>query len=75
MLERSVTGAKDKGHRLILLVGDFDYYNRVGFNKVEKGRAIMPGPVDTNRILIAELVDGAFEGVSGAIRPDWDYAR
>jgi len=75
LLERSIAGAKDEGHRLILLIGDFAYYNRVGFKKVEKGRAIMPGPVDYNRLLIAELVDGAFEGVSGAIRPDWDYAK
>jgi predicted N-acetyltransferase YhbS len=75
LLDRSISGAKDKGHRLILLVGDFAYYNRVGFNKVEKGRATMPGPVDYSRLLVAELADGTFEGVSGAIRPDWDFAR
>jgi predicted N-acetyltransferase YhbS len=75
LLDRSISGAKDGGHRLILLVGDFAYYNRVGFNKVEKGRATMPGPVDYSRLLVAELADGAFEGVSGAIRPDWDFAK
>jgi predicted N-acetyltransferase YhbS len=75
LMERSITGARDKGHRLILLVGDFAYYNRLGFNKVTKGRATMPGPVDYSRLLVAELVDGAFEGVSGAIRPDWDFSR
>jgi predicted N-acetyltransferase YhbS len=35
----------------------------------------MPGPVDDRRLLVAELVGGAFEGVSGAIRPDWSKAR
>jgi hypothetical protein len=25
-------------------------------------------------LLVAELSDGAFETVSGAITPDWDYA-
>jgi hypothetical protein len=35
----------------------------------------MPGPVDYSRLLFAELVDGAFDGVSGAIRPDWDVAK
>ena len=35
----------------------------------------MPGPVDYSRLLVAELVDGAFDGVSGAIRPDWSMAR
>jgi predicted N-acetyltransferase YhbS len=32
----------------------------------------MPGPVDPARLLVAELVEGAFEGVSGAVRPEWD---
>ena len=71
LLERAVADAKAKGHRLVLLVGDEPYYSRVGFRRVPKGRAIMPGPVDYNRLLVAELVDGAFEGVSGAVRPDW----
>ena len=73
--ERALGEAKAKGHRLVLLVGDEPYYSRVGFKKVPKGRVIMPGPVDHDRILIVELVDGAFEGVSGAVRPDWDFAR
>ena len=75
LLERALTDAKAGGHRLVLLVGDEAYYNRVGFKPVPKGRAIMPGPVDYRRLLVAELVDGAFEGVSGAIRPDWSRAR
>jgi len=59
----------------VLLVGDEAYYSRVGFKAVPKGRATMPGPVDYSRLLVAELVDGAFEGVSGPIRPDWSTAR
>jgi predicted N-acetyltransferase YhbS len=74
LLDRSLAEAKAKGHRLVLLVGDEPYYSRVGFKRVPKGCAIMPGPVDHNRILIAELADGAFEGVSGAVRPDWSMA-
>ena len=35
----------------------------------------MPGPVDRARLLVCELVPGAFEGVSGMIRPDWSVAR
>ena len=34
----------------------------------------MPGPVDPARLLVAELEEGAFAGVSGAIRPEWDQA-
>jgi hypothetical protein len=35
----------------------------------------MPGPVDYSRLLVAELVDGAFNDVSGAVGPDWSLAR
>ena len=75
LLDRALADAKAKGHRLVLLIGDEAYYSRVGFKRVPKGRVIMPGPVDTNRILVAELVEGAFEGVSGAVRPDWGMAK
>ena len=75
LLRRALDDARARGHRLVLLIGDEEYYSRVGFKRVPKGRATMPGPVDYNRLLIAELVDGAFEGVSGAIRPDWSMAK
>lgn len=75
LLDRALGDARAKGHALVLLVGDEAYYGRVGFRRVPKGRARMPGPVDHDRILVAELEAGAFEGVSGAIRPDWNFAR
>jgi predicted N-acetyltransferase YhbS len=75
LLERALKDAKAKGHRLVLLVGDHDYYSRVGFKPVPKGRVTMPGPVNYDRLLVAELVEGAFDNISGAIRPDWSMAR
>jgi predicted N-acetyltransferase YhbS len=75
LLDRALREAKAKSHRLVVLVGDEAYYGRVGFKVIPKGHASMPGPVDTKRLLVAELVDGAFDGVSGAIRPDWSVAR
>ncbi|MDW4658025.1 hypothetical protein NQ257_25560, partial [Escherichia coli] len=63
-----------KDHRIIVLVGDEPYYSRVGFKPVPKGRMTMPGPVDYSRLLVMELVDGASEGVSGPIQPDWSKA-
>jgi len=70
LIERALQEAKDKGHRLVILVGDESYYEKCGFKRVPRGRAIMPGPVDPARLLLAELAEGAFEGVSGPIRPD-----
>jgi predicted N-acetyltransferase YhbS len=75
LLERALGDARARGHRLVVLVGDEPYYSSVGFKKIPKGRAIMPGPVDPDRLLVAELVDGAFDNVSGAIHPDWSKAK
>ena len=75
LLERALGDAKAKGHRLVFLVGDEAYYRRAGFKMVPQGRVTMPGPVDYKRLLFVELVDGAFDEVSGAVRPDWDHAK
>jgi len=75
LLDRCLSEARAKGERLVMLVGDEPYYSRVGFKRIPPGRVTMPGPVDHARVLIAELQEGAFEGVSGRIRPDWDFAR
>ena len=75
LLDRALREAKAKDHRLVFLIGDEAYYGRVGFKVVPKGRVAMPGPVDYNRLLVAELTDAAFDGASGAIRPDWSKAR
>jgi predicted N-acetyltransferase YhbS len=75
LLKRALDEAKARGHRLVLLVGDEAYYSRVGFKAVPEGRATMPGPVDYSRLLVAELADGAFDDVSGPIRPDWSHTR
>jgi predicted N-acetyltransferase YhbS len=74
LMERALNEAREKGFRLVVLVGDEAYYTRVGFKRIPKGRATMPGPVDPARLLVAELVERAFEGVSGPIRPDWEAA-
>jgi predicted N-acetyltransferase YhbS len=71
LLERAKRDARAAGHRLIVLVGDEAYYSRVGFKKISKGVVAMPGPVDPARLLVCELADGAFDNVSGRIRPDW----
>ena len=72
LIERALQEAKAKKHQLVVLVGDEPYYARCGFKRIPKGGATMPGPVDPQRLLVAELVAGAFKGVSGPIRPEWE---
>lgn len=74
LMEASMEAARAAGHRLIILVGDAPYYNRFGFRHVPPGRIQMPGPVDPARLLVAELVPGAFEGVHGPARGAPDAA-
>jgi predicted N-acetyltransferase YhbS len=75
LIARALEEAKRQGHRLVVLVGDEPYYGKSGFKRIPRGRASMPGPVDPARLLVAELAEGAFEGVSGRIAPEWDGAR
>jgi predicted N-acetyltransferase YhbS len=72
LIERALADARTSEQRLIVLVGDAPYYGRFGFKPIPPGRVTMPGPVDPARLLVCELAEGAFEGVSGAIRPDWN---
>jgi predicted N-acetyltransferase YhbS len=68
LIEASLSAATQKGHRLVLLVGDEPYYGRMGFRRTPAGTITMPGPVDQSRVLVRELVDGALAGVSGPVR-------
>jgi len=72
LIKRALEQARAQGHKLVVLVGDEPYYARGGFKRIPHGRAVMPGPVDPERLLIAELVAGAFDGVAGPIRPEWE---
>lgn len=67
LMKAGLARARELGHGLVVLVGDYDYYSRVGFERVPPGRILMPGPVDYQRLLFLELRPGAFDGVSGLI--------
>ncbi len=72
LIKKALAQAKAKGHKLVVLVGDEPYYGKSGFKRIAKGQVQMPGPVDPARLLVAELTPGAFDGVKGMIRPDWE---
>src|SRR5271157_1468869 len=71
LIGRAVEEARAKGHRLVILVGDEPYYGKCGFKKIPPGRVTMPGPVDPDRLLVAELAEGASEGLSGTVGGEW----
>jgi predicted N-acetyltransferase YhbS len=64
--------ARAAGIALIVLVGDEPYYARLGFRRIPRGQIVLPGPVDPDRLLVAELREGAlgeFRGQLEAFRP------
>ncbi len=67
LVNRSLQAARGAGHRLVLLVGDWPYYRRMGFAPVPPGRLVFCGPVDPARLLYLELVEGAFAGLTGRV--------
>lgn len=68
LVKKTLDAARDAGHGLVLLVGDLDYYSRLGFARVPRGKITMPGPVDPQRLLYCELREGAFEAANGRMR-------
>lgn len=68
LVKKSLDAARAAGHGLVLLVGDLDYYARLGFARTPRGKIVMPGPVDPQRLLYCELRDGAFEAANGRMR-------
>ena len=73
LMKEGIAAARKAGHQLILLVGDFGYYSRIGFKKFPHNRVTMPGPVDLERLLYLELQTGAFEKSVGLIHSPSRY--
>ncbi len=66
LIEASIVRAEALGWQRVLLVGDAPYYKRFGFARV--GGVKMPPPTNPERVLGRALVEGAFDGVTGAVR-------
>lgn len=67
LIAEVIEAAKVDGQRLVLLVGDGPYYGRFGFRPVPPGQIAMPGPVNPQRLLAAELADGAMAEMRGLV--------
>jgi predicted N-acetyltransferase YhbS len=74
LIRHAHDAAKNKGYGVVLLVGDAPYYERSGYAVVPRGRLQMPGPVDPQRLLFCELVEGAFTRLHGPVRRDIAWA-
>jgi predicted N-acetyltransferase YhbS len=65
LMHESLAEAARLGWERVLLVGDFPYYRKFGFRKLDGVE--MPPPTNPDRVLGLALRPGAWEGVSGAV--------
>jgi predicted N-acetyltransferase YhbS len=73
LMQEGMARAKAQGQRLVILVGDAPYYERVGFRKLPEGQLTLPGPVDPHRFMYLELAEGALAGMRGLVLPPHRY--
>ncbi len=70
LVAKALEHARAAGIALVVLVGDEPYYARLGFRRIPWGQIALPGPVDPNRLLAAELQPGALAAYAGTIAAD-----
>jgi predicted N-acetyltransferase YhbS len=63
----AVEEARTAGCPFIILVGDQPYYWPFGFRPLPPKTVAMPGPVDPERLLVAELQPSAAAGLAGMV--------
>ena len=68
LILETLEDARGLGWRRVLLVGDEPYYRRFGFTRKKARGLDFPKPVNMNRVLAKELVEGAMHGISGMVR-------
>ena len=67
LIAKALEDAAAEGFELVLLVGDLSYYARFGFVNVPPRQIVLPGPVNPQRLLARELVDGALSRFRGNV--------
>jgi predicted N-acetyltransferase YhbS len=60
--------ARHSGWQRVVLVGDEPYYRRFGFTRRMARALDFPKPVNLERLLAKELVEGAMGGISGLVK-------
>lgn len=65
LLDRSLEIANSLGWARVMLVGDYAYYRRFGFERLE--HVTMPPPTDPARVLGRELEQGAWKNIQGFV--------
>jgi predicted N-acetyltransferase YhbS len=65
LVRMTVAEARERGHEVVMLVGDLPYYGPLGFTFLGRNVITLPAWVDPDRVLVCGLVEGALDGLSG----------
>ncbi|WP_424984954.1 GNAT family N-acetyltransferase [Microbulbifer sp. S227A] len=65
LIRDSLAAASANGWDRVMLVGDYPYYSRFGFELLSD--VIMPPPTNPDRVLGQAIRDGAWDGVRGEV--------
>jgi predicted N-acetyltransferase YhbS len=68
LVAEAMEAARTAGIALVVLVGDEPYYGRLGFRRIPRGQITLPGPVDPDRLLAAELAPGSLAAYAGRVQ-------
>ena len=63
-----LTACREAGHRIVFVVGHPEYYPRFGFRQARALGFQCEFPVPDEVFMVAELVEGALDGVEGEVR-------
>ena len=66
LVRMTCAAARERGHRVVLLVGDLPYYGPLGFTFLGRDVITLPAWVDPDRVLVCGLAEGALDGLAGA---------
>jgi predicted N-acetyltransferase YhbS len=69
LVDRALAAARNRGHRVVILLGDASYYARFGFSSSKTGELFLPGPFEQERLLGLELSEGALDSAWGMVVP------
>ena len=67
LVAMALEAATRSGAPAVVLVGDEPYYGPLGFKRIPRGQISMPRPVDLDRLLVHEIVDGSAKKLAGEV--------
>lgn len=67
LVANALEAAREAGIGIVVLVGDEPYYGKLGFRPIPHGQIALPGPVNPDRLLAAELTPGRLAECKGLV--------